>query len=250
MDYDKTNMPGAYDAGRGYSPEVLAHWLSVIARWAPKKRDLDILDLGCGTGRYCEALAAHFDARVVAIDPSEQMLALARAKATGRVRYQQARGESLPLGDASIDLIFMSMVFHHFDDPARVARECRRVLRPKATVCLRAGTTDQVAGYAHARFFPRTPALWRKDLPSRATITSTFEANGLEEVRHELVPSEEAPNWRAYAAKTGHRASSILIQVSDSEFADGMALLRNFAAGRPANEPVVEMVDFFVFRAP
>jgi DMSO/TMAO reductase YedYZ molybdopterin-dependent catalytic subunit len=32
MDYDKTNMPAAYDAGRGYSPAVLGLWLDVISR--------------------------------------------------------------------------------------------------------------------------------------------------------------------------------------------------------------------------
>lgn len=31
-----------------------------------------IVDLGCGTGRYSEALAAHSDARVVGVDPSEK----------------------------------------------------------------------------------------------------------------------------------------------------------------------------------
>src|SRR6516165_11914121 len=36
MDYDKTNMPAAYDAGRRYSPAVLALWLDVISRWVPK----------------------------------------------------------------------------------------------------------------------------------------------------------------------------------------------------------------------
>jgi hypothetical protein len=29
MDYDKTNMPAAYDAGRGYSPAVLGLWLEL-----------------------------------------------------------------------------------------------------------------------------------------------------------------------------------------------------------------------------
>src|SRR6516165_1453450 len=142
MDYDKTNMPAAYDAGRGYSPAVLGLWLDVISRWLPKGDVSEILDIGCGTGRYSTALAAHFGARLVAVDPSEKVLAEARKKATQRVRYERARGESLPLPDASVDLVFMSMVFHHFDEPDRAVRECRRILRRGGTVCLRAGTID------------------------------------------------------------------------------------------------------------
>ena len=96
------------DAGRGYSPAVLALWLDVISRWVPKGTVSEILDIGCGTGRYSTALAAHFNARVIAVDPSEKMLAEARKKATERVRYERASAESLPLPDASIDMVFMS----------------------------------------------------------------------------------------------------------------------------------------------
>jgi hypothetical protein len=52
MDYDKTDMPEAYDSGRSYSPAVLALWLDVVSRWVPKGTVAQILDLGCGTGRY------------------------------------------------------------------------------------------------------------------------------------------------------------------------------------------------------
>jgi len=41
------------------------------------------LDIGCGTGRYSTALAAHFNAHVIAVDPSEKMLAEARKRAKG-----------------------------------------------------------------------------------------------------------------------------------------------------------------------
>ena len=148
MDYDKTNMPAAYDAGRGYSAAVLTLWLEVISRAVSKGAVSEILDIGCGTGRYSAALAAHFDARVVAFDPSEKMLAEARRKSTRRVCYARASAESLPLPDASVDMVFMSMVFHHFNDADAAIRECRRVLRRDGVACLRAGTIEQMDNYA------------------------------------------------------------------------------------------------------
>src|ERR1022692_3288995 len=113
MDYDQTTMPSAYDAGRGYSPAVRAFWLQTIA--APLAGDSigDILDLGCGTGRYTGALAAHFGARAVGVDPSEKMLAEARKKGGQNVSFLIGSGESAPLADASVDMVLMSMVFHH-----------------------------------------------------------------------------------------------------------------------------------------
>lgn len=248
MDYDKTRMPSAYDAGRSYPPAVLAFWLDVISRWVPQGTIADIVDIGCGTGRYSAALANHFDARVVALDPSEKMLAEARRKASPRVNYERASGEALPLADASMDLAFMSMVFHHFAHPDRVAQECRRVLRPNGVVCLRAGTVERCESYAYVPFFPGTRPILSKSLTSQARIESIFAAAGFRLIAHELVPSQAAESWDAYAAKLAHRADSILIQLSDREFEAGLAAVRKHAATCPSNEPVVEPVDFFVFR--
>src|SRR5690606_31699327 len=115
MDYDQTAMPAQYDAGRAYAPQVLQYWLETISRNLPVHQVSRILDLGCGTGRYSAALAEHFSADVEAIDPSEKMLEQALRKRHARVRFQSASGEKLPLPDRSIDLVFMSMVFHHFN---------------------------------------------------------------------------------------------------------------------------------------
>ncbi|MGH7780787.1 MAG: class I SAM-dependent methyltransferase [Candidatus Binataceae bacterium] len=248
MDYDKTTMPATYDAGRGYPPEVLAYWLDVISRWVPKNAVYDILDLGCGTGRFSAALANHFDARVIAIDPSEKMLAEARKKASARVRFEQASGEELPLPDASVDLVFMSMVFHHFEHPNRAVKECRRVLRPNGTVCLRGGTAERSGAYAYVPFFARTREILNGTLQSQGFIESIFATAGFQLVAHELIPSQAADNWNAYVEKLAHRADSILIQLSDHEFEQGLAALRRHAPTRPPDEPVIEPVDFFVFR--
>jgi len=242
-------MPAAYDAGRGYSPAVLALWLDVISRWVPKGAMSEILDIGCGTGRYSTALAAHFNARVIAVDPSEKMLAEARKKATDRVRYERASAESLPLSDASIDMVFMSMVFHHFDDPDQAVRECRRVLRRDGTVCLRAGTIDRIGTYPYVPFFPRSGAILNNDLQSQTVIETIFKRAGFQPVCHELVRAEAAGSWGAYVAKLAFRADSILAQLSDQEFEAGLAALREHAATAPPDEPVFEFVDFFVFRS-
>src|SRR5213078_4343623 len=134
MDYDSTDIAAAYDRGRDHGPEVLNLWMDVVSSHVKEQRIKTILDLGCGTGRFSEALAVRFDAEVIGIDPSEKMLEQARSKAHDpRIRYGPGRGESIPLPDGSVDLIFMSMIFHHFDNPKLAARECRRVLRNKPT---------------------------------------------------------------------------------------------------------------------
>jgi SAM-dependent methyltransferase len=249
MDYDVTQMPAVYDAGRGYAPEVLRMWLAAIARVAGSRQPIgDILDLGCGTGRYSGALAQHFDASVVAIDPSAQMLAQARRKGASRVRYLHGSGESLPLPDASVDMAFMSMVFHHFASPDRVAEECRRVLRTGGFAVMRVGVTDRIDDYPYVPFFPRTRSLIARSLTSLAAVQQTFIKAGFDLQAHEVVMSETAATWQDYAERVALRADSILVQLDEDEFAEGLASLRTYAAGRSANAPVIEPVDLLAYR--
>jgi SAM-dependent methyltransferase len=251
VDYDATQMPAVYDAGRGYSPEVLGAWLAAIARVAGEERRIeDILDLGCGTGRYSGPLAEHFAASVVAVDPSAQMLAQARRKNVARVRYLQGAGEALPLPDASVDLIFMSMVFHHFTARDQVALECHRVLRPRGVAVLRAGVTDRIDDFPYVPFIPRTRDLISRSLTSLATVRRTFEGVGFALSAHEVVMSEAAASWADYAERVALRADSILVQLAEDEFAEGLAALRTYAAAGSASGAVIEPVDLFAFRKP
>jgi ubiquinone/menaquinone biosynthesis C-methylase UbiE len=195
-------------------------------------------------------MAEHFDASVVAIDPSEKMLAQARRKPPARVRYLRGSGEALPLPDASIDMIFMSMVFHHFTARDRVALECHRVLRPQGAVVLRAGVTDRIDDYPYVPFFPRTRDLIERSLTTLATVRRTFGDAGFALQAHEVVMSETAASWPDYAQRVALRADSILIQLSEDEFAEGLAALRTYAASGSARGAVVEPTDLFAFRKP
>src|SRR4026207_2387193 len=122
MDYDTTEIPRTYDKGRDHGPEVLDLWMKTIASHVEAVSVRTILDLGCGTGRFSEALAGHFDAPVLAVDPSHKVLGQGRAKHRApRVSYLLGSGESIPLDSNSVDLIYMSMIFHHFRDPRLAA---------------------------------------------------------------------------------------------------------------------------------
>jgi ubiquinone/menaquinone biosynthesis C-methylase UbiE len=248
MNYDETNIPAVYDIGRAYSPQVLASWLDLISQGSCRDRIRRIVDIGCGTGRFSAPLTVHFDADVIAVDPSQRMLGAARSKDIARVSYACAAGEALPLRDGCVDMAFMSMVFHHFADPARAVRECRRVLRPAGIVCLRTATTDRINECPYVPFFRRSGAILGRLHRSEAFTRSTFAAAGFELVRHELVRHETAPSWQAYADKLGYRAIAALDRLSQQEFDEGLDALHRFAELAPAG-PVIEPIDFFIFRS-
>ena len=94
-----------------------------------------ILDLGCGTGRNAVALAQQ-GAKVLAVDPSADLLAAARDRcdaADVRVELHQAELAELAfLRSDSIDAAVSVMALSSTDDLARVFRQVHRVLKPEA----------------------------------------------------------------------------------------------------------------------
>lgn len=251
VEYDKTEMPESYDRGRGYSPEVLRLWLDAISAHVPKESVSGIVDIGCGTGRFSGPLADHFDASLVGVEPSGKMLRQARNKgANSRVTFLTGSGEAIPVGDDSADLVFMSMVFHHFDNPNLVARECCRVLRRNGAVCLRNATIDQFASFPYLDFFPGIRAIIAEQLSSCERIRSVFHSSGFETVAHDIVVHPMAPGWKAFAEKVAHRTDSFLSRLPDEEFRQGLAAIRAYAETADPMEAVTENVDLFVFRLP
>jgi len=88
-----------------------------------------VLDLGCGTGVVTEELARRCTGRVVAADVEPRVFGLRPGRFAGAGRLV-AEAERLPFADGSFDLVFTQMLFLWLADPAAVAREARRVLRP------------------------------------------------------------------------------------------------------------------------
>ena len=248
MDYDATEIASAYDRGRDHGPEFLDLWMNVVAAYVKDQRIETILDLGCGTGRFSEALALRFDADVVGIDPSKKMLAQARSKPSrGRIRYEYGRGELIPLPDNSVDLIFMSMIFHHFETPGLAALECRRVLCDGGTAIVRTGTRERISSYPYVEFFPASVPILETVLPTSTFISEVFEAAGFRMVSSEVVTQEISPTYAAYSEKLAAGADSVLASLSQRDFDAGMKALRKHAK-RTDGEAVFEPIDVFVFR--
>jgi ubiquinone/menaquinone biosynthesis C-methylase UbiE len=248
MDYDLTTIPAVYDRGRDHGPEVLNLWMSVIESHVDAGSISTILDLGCGTGRFSEALANRFGARVVGVDPSEKMLEQARRKRRGNgVHYERGTAEAIPLVDGAVDMIFMSMSVHHFHDPQQAAWECRRVLRADGNVVVRTGTREQIPSYPYLPFFPSTRSMLEDLLPDRHGLWTVFETAGFRGVESLIVTQTVAPTWAAYADKLSAGGDSVLARLTEDELAGGLEAVRRHDT-ESSGQPVVEPIDVFFFR--
>jgi ubiquinone/menaquinone biosynthesis C-methylase UbiE len=247
MDYDQTDIPAVYDRGRDHGPEVRDLWMTTIASYLEQSPVARIVDLGCGTGRFTGGLSARFNVAVIGIDPSKKMLARARIKpADGRIHYVDGCAEAIPLAPQSVDIIFISMCFHHFNDRGLATRECRRVLREGGHVFVRTGLRERISSYPHVPFFPSTRPMLEEHLPPAAGVRRTFEAAGLRQIAWDVVNQTIAPSWSAYADKLALGADSIIARLSPNELERGLAAIRQ--RGMEEDRDITEPIDLLVFQ--
>src|SRR5512140_497831 len=98
---------------------------------APFAAGKAVIDVACGEG-YGSALLARDAARVTGIDASAEAIAMARRRHGGpsNLEFIEGRCESLPLGDASADLVVSFETLEHLEAPSTLISEAARVLRP------------------------------------------------------------------------------------------------------------------------
>lgn len=96
-----------------------------------------VLDLGCGTGAFLSVLAlSNPGASLGGVDPSPQMLAVARKRLGRSANLTQGWAEAIPFADESFDLIVCCSVFHYIRNPSVALKEMTRVLRPLGTLVI------------------------------------------------------------------------------------------------------------------
>ena len=105
-----------------------------------------VLDIGSGPGLLAAEMAAALGpmGAVHGLEPSESMLALARAREltddAAPMAFVSGDAAALPFEDASFDVVVSTQVYEYVADLPRALAEAHRVLRPKG--CLAVLDTD------------------------------------------------------------------------------------------------------------
>jgi ubiquinone/menaquinone biosynthesis C-methylase UbiE len=98
-------------------------------RLCPPRPEWTVLDVGCGTGAALAEYAG-LGCRVIGADPSAAMLAQARVRLGDESDLRVIEGPRLPVDDASVDLVLVSLVLHSVarEEAVGILREAARVL--------------------------------------------------------------------------------------------------------------------------
>jgi SAM-dependent methyltransferase len=165
----------AYEAARPSYPPAL---LDLLAREGGLRPGAAVCDLGSGTGIFTRLLLAS-GATVYAVEPNDEMRAVAERALGGEPRFQSlaARAEATTLPDASVDLVTAAQAFHWFD-PETTRRECARILRPGGPVALVWNDRDRTSTPLHvaleALFVAHCPSYPARQ--GRGDATHAFDA--------------------------------------------------------------------------
>jgi ubiquinone/menaquinone biosynthesis C-methylase UbiE len=145
-----------------------------------------IVDVGCGTGLLADRIQRRLRPdEVYGVDPSEGMLAHARARSAD-VQWMVGSAEHLPLPDSSVDAITSTTAFHFFDQAAALT-DFHRALVPGGIVAVATIDTALPSPTAVEWLLERSPFPARH--PSRVALRNLFENAGFEIDRQFVVTS-------------------------------------------------------------
>ena len=125
-----------YGEDLGQTSWVTAEESSEIPRALDLKAGSDVLEIGCGSGRYALRVAQAVGCCVLGVDINEPGIRnanhlIAARKMDVQVRFQQCdASRALPFADRSFDAVFSNDVLCHVPGRPAVLREMFRVLRP------------------------------------------------------------------------------------------------------------------------
>jgi ubiquinone/menaquinone biosynthesis C-methylase UbiE len=134
---------GSRGIPNSYTPELTWDYSSLREKFDETDQDLfnalkavgvegkEVLDFGCGDGRYSLLLKEMGANHVTGLDVSQKMIELARKKAEGErgIDFIVADGMQVPLKNERVDLIVSNFVVHYFSDSEALFEELSRILK-------------------------------------------------------------------------------------------------------------------------
>ena len=190
----------------------------IIGCFASGPQRLDqmlILDAGCGTGSYSEALLPHV-LRIEAVDASGSMVEEASRKLENEIRGERvsvrtAEVGSLPFDDGHFDGIMINQVLHHLSDDAKagypqhrqVLAEFRRVLKPGGVLVINTSSPEQLLhGFWYHDLIPRAAEEIRQRFAPIDLLARTL-AEGDFTYRGSIVPTSSVLQSKCYFDQRG-----------------------------------------------
>lgn len=213
INYDR--LADDYAIHRRVHPEVLWRLVEACPDW-PNGR---ILEIGCGTGNYINAIKQHVSSECWGLDPSAGMLA--KAEDAGEdVRFIQGNAMETGLSEKAFDLVYTVDVIHHVGSKEDHYHEVYRVLRGGGSACTVTDSESIIKARAPLSvYFPESVSIELRRYPSIDMLKRAMKQAGFVNILEMEVTFEyEITDIQPYE----DRAYSILHLISDDAHRRGI----------------------------
>jgi SAM-dependent methyltransferase len=179
-----------------------------------------VLDVGCGTGRLTLALAER-GSKAWGVDPSEEMLAEARARAGSRAAFKQAPAEKLPFRDGWFERAVLRLVVH-LVDRARALPEVGRVLAPGGRAVVATFRPEHFEQFWLNPWFPSIREIDEARFPDPSRLAGELRTAGFPDVRIRSLTQVRRTTRADALERIRGRFISTLQLVPAEEFLEGV----------------------------
>jgi SAM-dependent methyltransferase len=181
-----------------------------------------VLDVGCGTGRLAATLAERYACKAWGVDPSPEMLEVARANVPDGVGLKLASAEELPFKDGWFERAVSTLVVHHLDR-ARAFPELRRVLASAGRFVFATFDPAYFETYYLNRYFPSILELDLARFAPADVLERELRDAGFADVRTSSLQGRRALARDDVLRNIRGKHISTFQLLSDAEYREGLA---------------------------
>jgi SAM-dependent methyltransferase len=181
-----------------------------------------VLDVGTGTGTVATDLAERHACKVWAVDPSPEMLEVARRRVPAGVGLKVGSAEELSFKDGWFERAVLRLVVHLIDRP-RAFAELHRVLRPTGRLAIATFDPGHFGGFWLNRLFPSLEAIDRARFPEPEPLHRELVDAGFDEVRSERLSQARRIDRATALERIRGRHISTFDLLDAEELAEGTA---------------------------
>lgn len=226
-----------YDDARDLSNQNIELWINLLSNQVGSRKTVDFLDLGCGTGRFSIPIADKLGFSVTGVDNSKEMLLKAKEKSGKlQIKWDLENAGSLSYADKSFDVVFISHLLHHVENPRKVLEECYRVLRTGGLVINRYGAMENIMDDPEHQFFPETIEIDKTRTPSVEQVENWLRKAGFTNISSKCIIQQTYKTGKERLEKMRLKATSVLTLISKESFNLGLNHLEQYVADHPDHE--------------
>jgi ubiquinone/menaquinone biosynthesis C-methylase UbiE len=165
--------------------------------------------------------------RVTGADSSKEMLAKAREKdKKGLVTWDCVDAHSF-------DILLMSHLLHHVDNPASVIEECKRILKPSGVILIRYGAMEQIRDDVEHTLFPEVIEIDEQRTPTVDSVEGWLNSAGFVDIVSKEIVQQTYRSGFEHLEAARVRNTSVLNMISEGAFLLGVERLSQYIARNP-----------------